>query len=171
MNRFETPQQGIIRYLNRSLSDWDPPRLRQQVTYLQQMPVVPDVSVRNILLLPFNFNINKKLTLPSDKSLLAKLDRVQLGTVGLDESAAALSGGQRQRLSLLRALMTEPDVLLLDEPTASLDKESKAVVEEMVEDLCAQGRTIIMITHDDFIPGRVPMAELHIQEGGVKICL
>ncbi len=171
MNRLEIPQKGTIRYLDRSLADWDPPKLRQQVTYLQQMPVVPDASVRDVLLFPFSFSINKELAPPSDEILLAWLDRVQLGTVTLDESAAALSGGQRQRLSLLRALVTEPAVLLLDEPTASLDKESKAVVEDMVEELCSKGVTIVMITHDDFIPNRVPVAEVRIQEGRVNVCL
>ncbi|MCG8619264.1 MAG: ABC transporter ATP-binding protein [Desulfobacterales bacterium] len=171
MNRLETPQKGTVRYLGRSLEDWDPPKLRQQVTYLQQMPVIPDLSVRDTLLFPFKFNINSELTPPSDASLLARLDRVQLSGVGLGDSAAALSGGQRQRLSLLRALVTEPDVLLLDEPTASLDRESKAVVEEMVEELCGHGATVVMITHDGYIPKQAPVAEVRIKEGRVEVCL
>jgi ABC-type lipoprotein export system ATPase subunit len=67
--------------------------------------------------------------------------------------------------------MTEPDVLLLDEPTASLDSESREVVEEMAEQLCSDGTTVIMVTHDGFSPRRTPMVTIHIQDGKVDICL
>ncbi len=93
MARLEEPQEGAIRYRDRPLADHDPPKLRQRVAYLNQTPVVPDVSVREALLMPFSFGVNKELAPPSDDELSARLVEVLLGEIGLDERAAALSGG------------------------------------------------------------------------------
>lgn len=171
LNRLEEPISGEIRYLGRRLADWDPPQLRQQVTYLQQTPFIPDLAVRDILLYPFQLGVNRGKIPPGDEMLGAMMARVHLEEVGLDESGAQLSGGQRQRLGLLRAMIAEPRVLLLDEPTASLDRETRIVVEKMAMDLCRQGVTIVMITHDGFVPEQVPVAEVTIQHGQVTVCL
>ena len=169
MNRLEEPQSGAIRYRGRKLTDYDPPRLRQRVGYLQQIPVVADVTVRDTLLMPFQYAVNQVLKPPADDVLTARLYEVHLGMVDLDERAGALSVGQRQRLSLVRALMTGPEVLLLDEPTASLDSESREVVERKAEQLCADGTAVIMVTHDGFSPQSMPMVEIHIQGGQVDL--
>ena len=169
MNRLEEPQSGVIRYRGRNLTDCDPPRLRQRVGYLQQMPVVADVTVRETLLMPFQYAVNQALKPPSDDALATRLDEVHLGMVELGERAGALSVGQRQRLSLVRALMTAPEVLLLDEPTASLDSESRVVVERKAEKLCVAGTTVVMVTHDGFLPQGVPMVEIHIRDGKVDL--
>ena len=65
----------------------------------------------------------------------------------LDASALALSGGQQQRLCIARALATEPEVLLLDEPTSSLDPLSTQRIEELVYDLRGS-MTIVIVTHN-----------------------
>jgi phosphate transport system ATP-binding protein len=65
----------------------------------------------------------------------------------LDASAVALSGGQQQRLCIARALATDPEVLLLDEPTASLDPASTQRIEELVHEL-RQEVTIVIVTHN-----------------------
>ena len=65
----------------------------------------------------------------------------------LDSSAMALSGGQQQRLCIARALVLEPDILLMDEPCSALDPISSAVVEELITRL--RGRyTIVIVTHN-----------------------
>jgi tungstate transport system ATP-binding protein len=74
-----------------------------------------------------------------------------LARVGLASEAKrparALSGGQQQRLALARAWATRPDVLLLDEPTASLDPHAKREVEALLDELAAQGMTLLMASH------------------------
>jgi tungstate transport system ATP-binding protein len=64
------------------------------------------------------------------------------------QAARLLSGGEQQRLALARALALEPDVLLLDEPTANLDPASTAVIERIVSDAHQRGTKIIFVTHD-----------------------
>ena len=169
MNRLEEPQSGIIRYRGRALADYDPSMLRQRVGYFQQIPVVSDITIRDTLLMPFGFKINKGLVPPADNELAILLEEVHLGMLKLDEGAGALSVGQRQRLSLVRALMTGPEVLLLDEPTASLDSRTQEVVERKAEQLCIEGTTVIMVTHDDFLPRNVPMVEIRLQDGKVEL--
>ncbi|MGF1594481.1 MAG: ABC transporter ATP-binding protein [Kiloniellaceae bacterium] len=65
-----------------------------------------------------------------------------------DRPARVLSGGEQQRLSMVRALAAEPDLLLLDEPTASLDPQATATIEALVGQAAAAGVKIVMVTHD-----------------------
>ncbi len=64
------------------------------------------------------------------------------------QPARSLSGGEAQRLALARALATDPEVLFLDEPTASLDPASVQVIERIVGEACARGTRIVFVTHD-----------------------
>jgi tungstate transport system ATP-binding protein len=75
-----------------------------------------------------------------------------LALVGLSElaemPAKRLSGGEQQRLAIARALAKDPTVLLLDEPTASLDPAATKMIEDMIRDIAARGIKVVMSTHD-----------------------
>ena len=75
------------------------------------------------------------------------LQRVGLGSLA-SRRARELSGGQQQRLALARAWALQPDILFLDEPTASLDPGAKREVEALVHDFAADGVTVVMSTHN-----------------------
>jgi tungstate transport system ATP-binding protein len=75
------------------------------------------------------------------------LQRVGLEPLA-ERPARALSGGQQQRLALARAWALEPDILLLDEPTANLDPSAKREVERLIDDLADDGVTVVMSTHN-----------------------
>jgi putative ABC transport system ATP-binding protein len=81
-----------------------------------------------------------------------------LDVVGLADRAGhepnQLSGGQQQRVAVARALVTEPALLLADEPTGNLDSKSTADVLQVFDDLSAAGRTIVIITHEDEVGAR-----------------
>jgi tungstate transport system ATP-binding protein len=83
----------------------------------------------------------------ADRRIAAALADVGLRTLG-DRSARVLSGGEQQRLALARAWALQPEVLFLDEPTASLDPKATRAVEDIVRDFHARGTTVVMSTHN-----------------------
>jgi tungstate transport system ATP-binding protein len=98
-----------------------------------------------------------------------------LHRVGLDavahRSARELSGGQQQRLALARAWALEPDILLLDEPTANLDPSAKREVERLIDDLADDGVTVVMSTHNLGQAKRLATRVVYLETGRLVVDL
>jgi ABC-type transport system involved in cytochrome bd biosynthesis fused ATPase/permease subunit len=90
-----------------------------------------------------------------------------LPAVLFERSVDEASTGERQRLGLIRALLAEPRLLLLDEPTASLDPASTQAVETVIAKRLAAGATVIWVTHDAAQASRMGSLTLHMHAGGV----
>lgn len=92
-----------------------------------------------------------------------EMAREELAAVGLGErfnnTPAQLSGGQQQRVAIARALVTQPSLLLADEPTGNLDSKSGAAIMELFEELHKKGVTVVMVTHD---PDKARLAKRQI---------
>lgn len=95
-------------------------------------------------------NLDYAMKLNGDYSALKRNQLLE--QVGLLEHAAVparlLSGGEQQRLALIRALSLKPEVLFLDEPTASLDPQSVRIIEDIIKSINAKGTKIVFVTHD-----------------------
>ncbi len=95
----------------------------------------------------------------------AVLERLGLGD-RMAHRPNELSGGQRQRVAIARALVTEPAILLADEPTGNLDSETSAEILDLFDTLHASGQTIILVTHEREVARRATR-ELHLRDGRV----
>lgn len=151
----EEPQSGRILFHGTPTTDLQPAMLRRSVAYVQQMPSLLPIPVRENLLLPFTFKANQALSKPSDTDLQAYLASFLLDCVDLETRADTLSVGQAQRVCLIRSLLLDPEVILMDEPTASLDASSARVVLEKAAELNRQGMTVVMISHSEQKPDGV----------------
>ena len=98
----------------------------------------------------------------SDARLVRLIDRLGLSEAHLDRPIHLLSTGERQRLALARAMMDDPRVLLLDEPTAALDGASAALVEELLKYLLLSGRCLLLASHDQGLIGRLSDTRLQL---------
>lgn len=87
------------------------------------------------------------------KRAAALLEQVGLGD-RLDHKPNQLSGGQKQRVAIARALVNDPQIILADEPTGALDSMSGAEIEALFNQLHAEGRTLIIVTHDNSLAER-----------------
>jgi phosphate transport system ATP-binding protein len=145
-----------------------PIAVRRQVGMVFQRPTpFPTMSIRDNVAAGLNAAGRAPARAEVDRIVEHALRRAALWEEVKDrlhESALALSGGQQQRLCIARALATEPPVLLLDEPTASLDPVSTQRVEELVYELRA-GMTVVIVTHNMQQAARVSDRTAFMLEG------
>ena len=148
----EAADRGEISFEGRCLTPEDLPLPdRRRITLVHQRPLLLTGTVR--------LNVEYGLRLRKAEGITEKVD-VMLDRLGLvklaSQSAQTLSGGQTQLVALGRALVIEPDVLLLDEPTANLDPAHVVLVEETIGEIQQQrGMTIVWATHNLFQARRV----------------
>jgi ABC-2 type transport system ATP-binding protein len=119
--------------------------VRQRIGVVPQRPN-PDRSlnvVENLVFHAAYFGIPSSVSLPRANALLEQLSIIDKSQSKVDE----MSGGQQQRLMIARALIHEPRVIFLDEPTVGLDPQTRLSLWEILRDLHKQGRTIVMTTH------------------------
>lgn len=148
--RLQAYEKGRILFKGRGIEEYHPPELRRSITYVAQIPSMIDASVKENLLFPFSFVVNNCMKKPSDKMLSEMLEQFYLQDVSLLQQARGLSVGQQQRIALMRALLLDPEILLLDEPTSALDAKSASMVFTIAEHLnTRQGKAIIMVTHSN----------------------
>jgi phosphate transport system ATP-binding protein len=123
--------------------------LRRKAAMVFQHPNVLPVSIEKNFTLPLihGAGLRKDEALNMMENKLKSVGLWDEVADRLKKDARELSGGQQQRLCLARALSLSPEILLLDEPTSSLDAKAAAVVEEYIAEL-AKGLTVVAVTHD-----------------------
>ena len=137
------PTSGEVRYAN-GASPGDP-RVRRRMAMVFEQPVLLRRSVAaNVAYALAVAGVPRAERRPRVDEVLERTGLVALA----DRHARVLSGGERQRLALARAWALEPELLFLDEPTASLDPSATASIEALIEAIQAAGTKIVMTSHD-----------------------
>ncbi|MDX2380442.1 MAG: ATP-binding cassette domain-containing protein [Acidimicrobiia bacterium] len=159
LNRLDDPISGEIRWQGLDVRRWEPTDLRRQIGMVFQRPPIFPGTVRD----------NLRVASPTldDERAEAALAQVQLAPASLGADATTLSGGEAQRMCLARALLTQPTVVLADEPTASLDNAATRSIEELARVLADEGVAVIWVTHDTDQLRRIADHVLVLVEGRV----
>ena len=168
LNGLEPIQNGDIKLEGKSLTDKnvDWKKIRQQIGMVfQNYELFPHMTViENIILAPTKVqNRNKNEVLEQAKSLLERvglLDRI-------DSYPRQLSGGQKQRIAIVRALCMNPEIMLFDEVTASLDPEMVREVLDVILSLAKQGMTMVIVTHEMGFAESVADKIVFLEQGNI----
>jgi len=146
LNRLEDPTTGALRFHGTPYGQLSAIALRRRVAMVFQVPVLFAGSVRENLCMALRLQHRDDHVETAE--LARTLELVELDGALLARNAAALSVGQKQRVCIARALLTAPEVLLLDEPTAALDPTTAhRLVESIVGLRYRQRLTLIMVSH------------------------
>ncbi|MGD9792932.1 MAG: phosphate ABC transporter ATP-binding protein [Acidimicrobiia bacterium] len=159
-NRLEVASSGVIRFRGDDIMSFDPMVLRRRVGMVFQRPT------------PFNGTVHDNLRVAdpaiTDERARAALDRVALPTSLLDREARSLSGGESQRACLARTLAAGPEVLLMDEPTSSLDPQATDLLEQLARNLADDGSPIVWVSHDMAQVSRIADRVIRIDHGTAR---
>jgi putative ABC transport system ATP-binding protein len=150
MGLLDTASGGIYRLCGQDvnqLSQYQQALLRNRHIgwVFQSFNLISDMTVLENVILPLRYHKGMKRKDYHSKALAA-LGRVDM-TDKIDNYPGQLSGGQQQRVAIARALVTEPDLLLADEPTGNLDSDNAERVFNVLQQLHTQGVSLIMVTH------------------------
>lgn len=130
----------------------------QQFGLINEFTVVENVGVPLMIR-----GLNKKLIRQSCLAVLKELNIRELA----DRKVKQLSGGQKQRVAIARALVTNPDIILADEPTGSLDRKTTGNIMKLLTTVNEKGKTVIIVTHDKAVSESCSRI-LNIEDGSLK---
>ncbi|MCK3974479.1 ABC transporter ATP-binding protein [Streptococcus suis] len=149
INRLIEQTEGEVFFQGKRLKDFDLRELRLETGYvLQQIALFPNMTVaENIALIPEMKGLGKEETLTRTRELLTKVGLEPDSY--LDRLPKDLSGGEKQRIGILRAIIANPKVLLMDEPFSALDPINKAQLQDLIKELHEEFKmTTVFVTHD-----------------------
>ncbi|WHI70207.1 betaine/proline/choline family ABC transporter ATP-binding protein [Staphylococcus epidermidis] len=148
INRMIESTEGEITIDGKNIKELNPVELRRSIGYvIQQIGLMPHMTVKeNIVLVPKLLKWSQEKKDEKAKELIRLVD---LPEEYLDRYPSELSGGQQQRIGVVRALATEQDIILMDEPFGALDPITRDTLQDLVKKLQQQlGKTFIFVTHD-----------------------
>ncbi|GAB6168615.1 ATP-binding cassette domain-containing protein [Clostridium carnis] len=139
-----SPTNGTILYKDKEYFSYKPEELRKMISYCNQTPYLFGQTVKENL--EFPYKIRKQEVDYGRIKELFKL--INLKDDYLNKGVNDLSGGERQRIALIRNVIFNPEILLLDEVTSALDEENKRLIEILIREVNKLGITVVWVTHD-----------------------
>ncbi len=166
----DKPSDGEYILKGQDVSDYDANELstiRNNVIsfVFQNFALLNDYSVYDNIVLPLNCRKmskkekNQRVTTVMEKLGIGKLSK---------KKPTQISGGQQQRVAIARALVSEPDILLADEPTGALDKKNGEELMKILQEINDGGKTVIVVTHDEKVAS-VAKKRIYIEDGICRV--
>ncbi len=144
LNNLISCDEGDLYYHGTNVKSLDPVALRRRIVMVPQAPYIFPGSMEENIRLAFYFNRKEPPEQDRIKKMLSILDL----PLDLRQETHNFSGGEKQRLALVRALLLEPETLLLDEPTAALDEaNAKAALDYLAKWVSKAGKALVMVSH------------------------
>lgn len=166
----DVPTSGLYRLHGHDVSDLNDDELsdirNREIGFIfQGFNLIPNLTALENVELPLIYRgVNKRTRMELSRKALEK---VGLGH-RIDHKPSEMSGGQQQRVAIARAIAQAPPVILADEPTGNLDSNSSKEIMGILKDLHSEGRTVILITHDNDIAAQakrvIKIRDGHIEE-------
>lgn len=158
----DTPTSGQILWNGQPIANTQIPHYRSHISYLSQRPALLEGTVEDNLRFPFSLKTLRKRHFDR-ASVITLLEHAGKAPDFLAKHALDLSGGESQVVSLIRTLQLDPEVLLLDEPTAALDPASSRDVEALIDAWFAadNARAYVWVSHD--LDQARRMSDIHLQ--------
>jgi len=169
LSLIDRPNSGTIKFENNLINfsesnENDILRAKKIGIVYQQDNLLPDfTSLENIYLASLAAGNNKKISLLKAKNLLKKVGLLNRS----DHYPSQLSGGEKQRVSIARAVINDPQIILADEPTGSLDLETAKEIFELLKNQINSNRLIIFATHNRFFANKADCL-LEMVNGNIK---
>lgn len=159
-------QGSVVDFDLATLKDDKIPYLRRKIGIVfQDFQLLPDRSVKENMLFVLKatgWTQNEEMQVKIDEVL----EKVDLQSVA-NKMPHQLSGGEQQRVAIARALLNDPELILADEPTGNLDPQTSVEVMEVLRKINANGKTIIMATHDYALLLKYPSKTLKCEDGKI----
>lgn len=149
--KYYEPTDGCVYWRGSSYDDIDIKTLRSKIGYVPQVPILFNRSVYENITYGLNLPRERVIDFLQEYDIMKEFNNLENGldTI-IGKNGSKLSGGQRQLVWCIRVLLSNPELIILDEPTASIDQKTKDLLINLL-DLTMTGKTVIMVTHDDYL--------------------
>ena len=147
INLLISPDSGDIRYDKESIFSINPFEWRKKCILIKQSGFFFEKTPIETIKMPFSFKAHKDKKMDEDK-MITMAEKLNINKNILNKNSTNLSGGEKQRIAIIRAMLLEPEILLFDEPTSSLDKNTQERTFSLIKNY-SENRICIVVSHSN----------------------
>jgi ABC-type multidrug transport system fused ATPase/permease subunit len=164
--KYYEPSEGYLYWDGVPYDQISIKELRRRVGYVPQVPILFNRTVLENITYGMDIPRERVIDFLQEYDIMKEFNNLEDGLdTKIGKNGSKLSGGQRQLAWCIRVLLSNPDLIILDEPTASVDKKTKDLLLKLL-DTAMKGKTVIMVTHDEYLVSRATR-HIYMQRGQI----